>query len=253
MQFSEFRNLIEKYYPQVLEESGEVFFGSRNSLTNSNGIAIIGLNPGGSGLPEISKNIERYGNDKSTLDFSGYLDQCWHEPYFSSGEKCPKCLSSLEKEGIVHQDRHQKMISKIAKSVGFDLRRTIAMNAIWIQTRSAAELRSYLAKSGNKNMLDLFKMKFFPIFKEIFAKCNIKLVLCLGNGESESSFEFFRNTLGIDRKYVVRITENYRDGRYFEAIVDGKRILLFGIAHPSMHITSDIGIEELKKKWAEIA
>lgn len=253
MHFSEIKDLINEFYPEVLDEPGEVFFGSKNSLARSNGVAIIGLNPGGSGLSTVNENLSRYENNLNDLNFSGYLDQCWHEPFFSRYESCPKCLAALSASGMVHQDRHQKMVSTLAHSIGINLRETIAMNAIWIQTRTAVELQQYLAKTKHKNMLSLFTDKVFPIFKEIFSRCETKFVICLGNGSADSSFELFRSASNTPRNAIVCVSNNYRDGKYFETHINGTRILFFGVAHPSLHITSSLGIETMQHKWHEIS
>jgi hypothetical protein len=247
MDFAELRKIIEQNSKDILNEPGEVFFGSPNSLKHPNGIALVGLNPGGSGLPSIQENLTRYEREVQNPDFSGFLDQCWHEPYYSRYERCPRCTHSLETSGIVHQDRHQKMVSRIADFAGFDLRETIALNAIWIQTRSAADLRHYLKSRNQRNMSELFKSTFFPTFRELFKRTNTRLIICLGNGVSESSFEFFRNALNVNRDHIDCLSDNYRDGRYFEIETDGVKRTFFGIPHPSLHITGQQGLLKLRE------
>lgn len=253
MNFPDLKELITNFYPEVLDEPGEVFFGSTSSLTNSNGIAIIGLNPGGRGLPTVRDNLTQYESHENSSRYSGYLDQCWHEPYYSRYKKCPRCIESLSKTGTVHQDRHQKMISIIAQTIEINLRETISMNAIWIQTKTAAQLREHLAKNKKKNMKNLFKDNAYPIFCKIFSSCNIQLVICLGNGATESSFEFFRTSTNTPKKSLTHVSNNYRDGRYFESTINKQRILFFGVPHPSRHTTSQLGMDTLKQKWKEFS
>lgn len=246
MKFSDLVKKINEVYPEVMGQSGEVFFGSRDSLQESNGIAIVGLNPGGNGqLSKIRENMENYEKNIKRDDFSGYLDQCWHEPEFSNYQTCDKCKNSLKDNEIVHQVRHQKMIKKIADESGFDLRKTISTNAIWVQTRSATELRELLKKEGT-NTRDIFKEKYFKIFNYIFTECKIYFVLCLGNGAYDSPLALFAHALGV--KDFNNIGNNYRDGKFFTANIDGRCTTFFGIAHPSIHTTTANGIEKIREQ-----
>lgn len=249
MKFSDLVEKINEVYPEVMGQPGEVFFGSRDSLNESNGIAIVGLNPGGNGqLSTIRENLDNYEKNIKRDDFSGYLDQCWHEPEFSEYRTCEKCETSLKEKGIVHQVRHQRMIKEIADEVGenyFNLRRTISTNAIWVQTRSATKLRELLKKQGT-NTRDIFKEKYFKIFNYIFAECKIDFVLCLGNGAYESPLALFAHALGV--KEFNNIGNNYRDGKFFTANIDGRCTTFLGIAHPSMHTTTANGIEKIKEQ-----
>ena len=246
MEFSDLIETINQFYPEVMDQPGEVFFGSRDSLRKSNGIAIIGLNPGGNGqLSTIRENLNNYENNITRSDFSGYLDQCWHEPEFSKYQTCERCKNSLKINKIIHQVRHQRMIKEIADESGFDLRKTISTNAIWAQTRSVRELRELLRSQGT-NTMDIFTEKYFKIFNHIFKKCSIDFVLCLGNGAYDSPLALFAHALGV--KEVNNIGNNYRDGKFFTANIEGRCTTFLGIAHPSMHTTTANGIEKIKEQ-----
>jgi len=252
LEFHQLISAIERHSPDILEENGDVYFGGKVALREPNGIALVGLNPGGIGLPSIRNNLEIFLKDSGKEYYSGFIDQCWHEPEYSKYETCGLCKLSLISNGIVHLGRHQKMILKIAEVCGFDLRKTVAINAIWTQTRTAYDLRLYLRDKGFPRMEEFFRSKFFPIFQELFRECRTRLIICLGNGVSESSFSFFRAALKVAVSDVVNISTDYRDGRYFMATINGLKTLFFGIPHPSLHTLSDLGMAQLKKCKAEI-
>lgn len=248
MTFEELRALVEQHCADLLELPGEVYFGSLDALSQPNGIAIVGLNPGGSSLPPMRENLARYPlGDKKV--FSGYLDQCWHDPWFSRYETCDRCAASLAKDRKVHQQPHQRTVEALVTALGADLRKALALNALWIQTRNAVELKRLLAQLQLPRLGALFQRRFFPVIQELLDACDVRLVLCLGNGASDSAFELFRQALGVPRSAVEHVSRDYRDGRHF---MHGKR-LYFGIAHPSMHQTRPAGVERLQALWRQLA
>ncbi len=244
MTFDDLRALAELHCQAVLDLPGEVYFGSLEALSAPNGLAIIGLNPGGEGLPPIRQHLARYRQEVKP-DFSGYLDQCWHDPEFSKNAVCTKCQKSLAKSGKVHQQRHQKTVEKIANVLGVNLRRTLALNAIWIQTPSADALRRRLSELQLPRMDQLFQQQFFPAIDALLSRCETRFVLCLGNGASESAFSFFRVAHGVPPDQVMAVSDDYRDGRYFVHEAAGVRRIYFGIAHPSMHSVGVAGLARL--------
>jgi hypothetical protein len=248
MDFIEFSAIVKRQIPDLLNEPGEVFFGSKQSLRKSNGIAIVGLNPGGSGLSSIEDNLRRYEEDSTSEYFSSYLDRCWHEPSFSKYETCQKCEYSLRVSQKIRQDDHQKRVERIANEVGFDLRETLSLNAIWIQTRSAWHLQDLLKARNMHNMSNLFLDRFFPVFDHLFEDCGINLIVCLGNGKEDSPFEFFRLAYGIESTQVVVVGDHYRNGKYFEKKINGRETLVFGVPHPSRFNMSPLGIRTLAEK-----
>lgn len=250
MTFDELHALVELHCEGLLDLPGEVYFGSLEALSAPNGLAIIGLNPGGKGLPPIRQHLAQY-RQLVKPGFSGYLDQCWHEPAFSRNEVCTKCQASLAKYRKVHQQRHQKTVERIADKLGADLRRTLALNAIWLQTPNADALRSLLAELRLPKMNLLFQQQFFPVIDALLSRCETRLVLCLGNGASESAFSFFREAHRVPPHSVVAVSDDYRDGRYFIHETVGLRRIYFGIAHPSMHSIGAAGLAQLAALWRD--
>lgn len=243
MEYSDLINLVETNCINELNENGEFFFGSRKSLKEKNGVMIVGLNPGGNGLPTIKENIKKYNSNSKMNYYSAYLDQCWHDPYYSNYETCPKCLLHCKEFNIMHLTKHQKMIVQIANKLDLDLRTTPSFNAFWKQTKTANDLAVYYKNKYNIKLNDYFVKYIFPVFNNVIIKNDIKLIICLGNGIENSSFSFFLNAFGLDKTNIINITNNYRDGRYYN-VRDG--LVVFGIPHPSFHILSQLGLNSIK-------
>lgn len=254
MNLNEAINLISRRDPSILNEHGEVFFSSRNSFNYNNKVMTIGLNPGGEGLPAIQENLVRFWNNKKTENYSGYLDQCWHEPHFSKYEMCDKCKTAYRTSDVIHQDPHQKRVAKIANYLDLNLRECISLNAIWSQTRSANQL---IEKTKNESITDLnrlFKIKYFPVIEEIIIRHGIKLVICLGNGKSSSAFSLFQYAFGLNDNNLVTIEGNYLNGKYFILNPNSNStVIFFGIPHPSRFQLKETGMNILKNLYENIS
>lgn len=252
MDFDELCQLVDKHCKALLHHRGEIYFGSQLALSNPNGIALIGLNPGGTGLDTLSQDLVYWGKSRQRVDSVAYLDVCWHEPFFSARQTCDRCYSALRDPelGHVHLQPHQKRVMEISKSVGFDLRSSLAFNAIWLQTKDAQALVDLLNKLHLDSMQAVFGTYFFPFFRDFFDKCNTRLVICLGNGEEKSSFALFRDALAVPTKDVRWVGNNFKGGKYF--VHEGKnKVVYFGVPHPSRHSFSDVGLQKLKQLWLE--
>ncbi len=253
MDFDELCQLVEKHCKALLQHKGEIYFGSQSALSNPNGIALVDLNPGGTGLDTLSQDLVHWEKSQQRVDSVAYLDMCWHEPFFSERRTCERCCSSLEDPelGHVHLQPHQKRVLEISRSVGFDLRSSLAFNAIWLQTKDAEALVDLLNKLHLDSMQSVFCTYFFRFFREFFDKCNTRLVICLGNGEEESSFALFRDALAVPSKEVRWVGNNFKDGKYF--VHEGSnKVVYFGVPHPSRHAFSDVGLQKLKQLWLEV-
>lgn len=249
MEFKDLRDLIEERCASLLEIPGEIYFGSERALLEPNGVAIIGLNPGGEGLGSLREDLDRWEREPRRETFSGYLDVCWHEPEFSRRETCSRCQRSLSDPAKMHviPQRHQSTVIGIAESLGIDLRKTLALNAIWLQTKDAVKLRSRIKTLGCATISAAFETYFFPVIRALIERCKTRLVLCLGNGQTESSFSLLRDAFGVSQSAIVEVGDSYRDGRYFVY----QDVVFFGIAHPSMHSLTPAGLRRLQEVWQE--
>lgn len=250
MTYDDLSEAVHLHCGAFLDYPGEVYFGSRQALSRCNGLAIVGLNPGGENGPTMRERLSRYATEPSRDRFSGYLDQCWHEPKYSEGDECEACNTSLHQYGHVRLVRHQKTVVRISDELEIDLRQALAFNAIWLQTQNASKLRKFLREQHPpQSLTSHFQQLSLPVFQEVFDRCNVRLVLCLGNGVSDSAFSLFRKALGVPAEAVTQVGQSYRDGRYFDSVSGGHRRTYFGIAHPSLHETTSAGLNELKAQW----
>lgn len=253
MELSEVLELINEQDKTILDESGEVFFSSRNSFISNNKVMFIGLNPGGEGLPTIRENLERFWGNKNTESFSSYLDQCWHEPYFSNYKTCERCKIELERTGKIHPMIHQKRVSLIAEKLNIDLRQSISLNAIWSQTRTAADLAKQVRGNKRSSLSEIFESRYFPIIHKIISKHEIKLVICLGNGEEESPFSLFKTAYKIKESGVLTYEGHYLNGKYFSVKKSGvAEVHYFGIPHPSRLQLTELGMGKLMEIYGKI-
>jgi len=251
MDYQRMEQLIKKYASEYLDKPGEVFFSSKTAFKDNNGVMFIGLNPGGNKLPPIRNHLKSYWKQESTTyystnHYSGFLDQCWHEPEFSEGKICKKCEEAKKtSNGCIEPNRHQKRVREIAKHLGIDLRKSVSTNAIWIQTRDAITL------SGEINIYKVFSESFFPIFLEIFKETKPKLVICLGNGVEGSSFGLFHRAIETDKTAITSVA-NFKNGKFFQwQNSHVGKIIFFGTPHPSRFELTSKGLDLLKEMYSK--
>lgn len=222
--------------------SGEVLMSGIDTLSNQTKILIMGFNPGGQGLGKIAEHLLEYidhPNPKRVRsphnNFSSYLHQCWDESYWIRGETCEVCLESYNQEEKIKQHTHQKRVEKIADALEINLTKVLAINAIFEQSRNIAVLKSRISES----LIDYFMRVYWPIHKWLINEVlDTRIIICLGNGNTESSFAFLRHALKVEASKVV-LNGSYHHGKYF----DSGDIRVIGIPHPSRFpISNDLKI-----------
>lgn len=249
------------------EQRGECLMSGTDTLElqNNNKLMILGLNPGGgkdgSELPPLKDQVRTF-RERRGGPFSTYLDECWHYTKASSNfegwphKTCHRC-EQFKKEvpgadggATVLQERHQKYVHEIAKDLKVDLRKTVALNALWVQTPDAEGLarvaRQFLVTvpEAKRTITTLFKQVYFPIIEHLIEGAGVRRVICLGNGRYQSAFGMLADALGVN---VTQWGQHYRDGRTFEAT----KLRVFGIPHPSLHTLSKDGREKIQR-WYEV-
>jgi hypothetical protein len=253
------------------QERGECLMSGTDTLDDNNEIMILGLNPGGgrdgSELPPLKEQVAAF-RMRRTGPFSTYLDECWHYSKKSEGFEgwpqttCHRCLqvekSTTDRSPVVHQEKHQKNVHLIATQLAFDLRRTVALNAFWVQTpdalalaRKASESKACLdlADDVKPTVSHLFTQVYFPIIRELIRGAKIKRIICLGNGRYLSPFRLLADAYGVDDApwKTAGGRTAYLDGRSFRH----GELRVFGIPHPSMHSLSATGIEKIKQWYLD--
>lgn len=245
-------------------QPGECLMSGADTLDSSNGVMILGLNPGGgnhgSELPPLRDQIREFRENRGG-PFSAYVDQCWHytRPGFQGWpqQTCRRCEATGD-GATVNQVSHQKRVSEVVTKLGLDLRQTVALNAVWVQTQDAKALRQKAADSadhlgllGRPTVSDLFEHVYFPILRVLIAGAGIRHVLCLGNGRRDSSFALLADAYGKRDPAVHKAVQrewchSYRHGRSFVTA----DLRVFGVPHPSRCLLSNEGVTALGE-WYE--
>jgi hypothetical protein len=218
---------------------GEVLMSGVDTLSRQTKVMIMGFNPGGQGLNTIPDHLVEYFDSPSVKrvriakeNYSAYLHQCWDEDYWVKAETCEGCLKSFGQTGKIRQHRHQQTVEQVADALGVDLTKALAINAIFQQSVDIPLLRAELSESLFKHFLRVY----WPIHNWLIDEVlDTRLIICLGNGNDESSFSFVRRALKIKASAVMCNGDDYRDGKYFET----EKFKVIGIPHPSRFGLSD--------------
>lgn len=217
---------------------GEVLMSGVDTLSRQTKVMIMGFNPGGQGLSTIPDHLMEYFDSPSAkrvrspkTNYSTYLHQCWDEAHWIKGETCDVCLQAFKQTEKIRQHLHQQRVERVADALGIDLTKTLAINAIFQQSKDIPSLRTGISGS----LLSHFLTVYWPVHQWLINKVlDTRLIICLGNGNDESSFSFLRHALNVDASAVV-VNGSYRHGKYF----DVGDIRVIGIPHPSRFAVSE--------------
>ena len=221
-------------------KSGDVLYNGWDTLRPSNGLYIMGFNPGGDPTQIETSVVESL--EKLNDNHCSYKDECW-------GKSCPKDCRNKEHFGI---KPHQKRVKHLAKVFGYEVEEVFAANAIFIRSKTQGHLQ--------KNP-DLFK-KCWLIHQLFLSIVKPRVILCLGNGWVRSSFALLIKELEIEPNQVRR----YGHVKAFScaiAVSDRETINshVIGVRHPSRFFDP---IEDLRpylqenpdvmagKRWSEV-
>jgi hypothetical protein len=189
MNEEELRVIIAEYLPQrALKQRGQILYSGIEMLQPGD-FYFVGFNPAADGtnvpLDEISLNRQNW---------SAYTCQCWMD----RGE-CK--LASCHNTG---QAKHQRNVQHIMKQLELAPQTTFATNLMFVESRNISEIKKE-SRSGLLNCC-------WQVHKKLLAIIRPKYIVCLGNGETDSSFSSFRErAFGIkgEKLSVEKI------GRYF--------------------------------------
>ena len=189
-------------------KSGDVLYNGWDTLRPSNGLYIMGFNPGGDPTQIETSVVESL--EKLNDNHCSYKDECWRK-------SCPDCQNK-EHFG---QSRHQSRVKQLAQVLGCNnIREAFAANAIFIR--------------GNpQESLEIFK-KCWPIHELFLSIVKPKVILCLGNGEVMSSFALLREKLALKPDQI----RSHGQVKVFSsaiAVSGGETINshVIGVRHPS--------------------
>lgn len=220
------------------ELPGEVMMSGLDTLRHETKVATLGFNPGGSRLPALVDQFESYiSNPRFQRGYSAYEHQCWHEGYWPHSA-CPKCDA-----GTATPEKHQRRVKEYCRLLGAPPVEVLSLNAIFFQTPRVpqyVQLAKYLLRAQAPEAahpsatfrspgLQLFLQEFWPIHEWLLAHVTgVRVLLCLGNGVSNSAFAYVKAALQPSAQPTV--DRPYRDGRYFWH----GPLLVLGVGHPSL-------------------
>lgn len=202
---SNIRNMVKsevkKHLGDDAEKSGAVLYNGWNTLCSKNGLYIMGFNPGGDPnkiTTSVTESLEEL-RDK----YCSYWDECWRK-------SCPD--DCIKHRG---ESRHQERVRSLAEILGFDIRETVAVNAVFLRSKTQNDLNA---------SWDIFE-KCWLVHEKVLSIVRPKIILCLGNGEPRSAFAFLR-------KKVSPNTQPNSD-RVKSFVSEVMKCFVIGVRHPS--------------------
>lgn len=227
------------------DAKGECLMSGLDTLdpSKNNHTMILGLNPGGDRLPALAEQVRQFFKDCSG-PWSCYVDQCWHpsdtDPTRGCGPR-DRCGECSQPEGIKYKP-HQSRVRALAEFLNIDLHRTLTLNAIFYSSRNAVaikDLKGLPAELASPRAV--FKEVFFPIVQQLIQTAKIRHVICLGNGQSASSFSLMASAFGVTDETIW--SRKSPEVRFFKS--DGVEVA--GVPHPSWPTKlTEKGANELK-------
>lgn len=200
--------LLNLHLGDLAQLPGGTLYSGWSALTKGD-VYLMGLNPGGSNAPSVLTNTL-----KNPDVGSAYFDDDW-------GNK-----------------RHQVRVRDLVEN-GFGRRMedTFSANALFVQTRTDDEIA---------DPWSLWE-KCWPIHQFFLSIVKPKLIVCLGNGDSLSSFRLIREKTTKPATPYEMLGPNFRYGKLVNATLalgDSPPLActILGIPHPSRfntHIESD--------------
>ena len=207
---------VRKHLGNNSNKSGAVLYNGWGTLCASNeGLCIMGFNPGGD-PDKIETSVVKSLEDIKENHCS-YEDECW---------KCPKDWDCQNKEHFGIKP-HQKRVKLLAKILGYDIRKVLAVNAIFIRSTNSKNLQ------GHTESTKLFE-ECWPVHRLFLSIVKPKVILCLGNGEVMSSFALLREKLALKPDQI----RSHGQVKVFSsaiAVSGGETINshVIGVRHPS--------------------
>jgi hypothetical protein len=199
------------------DEKGWVLYSGLDTLRPGK-YYLMGFNPAKDDANELLTE-----HSAMPANWSAYTQQCWH----------------CEKSKCIHRDEmellkpsalkpHQVRVNRLVKELGLRPEQIFSANAIFVESEGTGELKARSAQLWDA---------FWPVHQWFLSIVRPETIICLGNGESDSSFDLLRRR--AQTWDVVFGSKNYRDGKIVSAmlpLLDGEHLSLkvFGIPHPSL-------------------
>jgi hypothetical protein len=217
----------------VLQQApGEVLMSGLDTLKRGD-FYVMGLNPATLGSEKaatpitVIQHLEKWNE----LEFSAYRDQCWRDECWQKDS-----FGRQIRAGCPHHDSkkktHQRVVTELLGYLGvspFNLHTIFTTNAIFAASRNANSFLAY-----RESTLDDAWKSCWPVHQLLLRIVRPKVILCLGYGNSSSSFAYLR---GVGQQPVEAVVLG-KGVKYFDAVlpVTVRRTLscrVVGVFHPS--------------------
>ena len=167
------QDFLERIPPELMQESGSVFYSGRAAFSKPAPVYLLGVNPGGSPAsqqePRIGTHCRSVLYDENYENWSAYLDLAWG--------------ARTEKGGAPMQRR----IAHLFQQLGLDLRKTPASNLIFQRSRDVSAIKKDFLKLADRC---------WPFHQVVIQALRPKLILCMGKDCSG----YVRERLGADEE-----------------------------------------------------
>ena len=214
------QELVRTELSEYLNCKGWIPYSGLSALAKGD-YYLMGLNPA------IDDSIIPLGHAKfNDGKWSAYKNQCWRK---HNGGQCDHIEQMPDEKGVVKApSRHQKEILALAEVLGIEIEMIFSANAVFIATATGTEL---------KNISTIWNAC-WPIHQEFLSVVLPRWVICLGNGENQSSYSLLKQK-NIDatqeRKSGGPKFHRWKwfDGTFPLGMCRQHRCTVVGLPHPS--------------------
>ena len=190
--------------PELLNQSGSVFYSGRDAFSKESNLYILGINPGGDPIDQAKETLSWHTNKvlhEKPSDWSAYRDDSWLGASPGSWGMQPRVLHLLK-----NIDTHPGSVP--ASNIVFQ--------------------RSCRESSINGNMRDLAEIC-WPFHRAVIEKTNPRAILCFG----KTAGKFVCEKIGANRQVDEFIEKNNRHWRS-QTFINIHGIKVVVATHPSI-------------------
>lgn len=192
---------VEQLPPSIMCRSGSLFYSGPSAFQGESPLYVLGLNPGGSPVAQVTETVERDLADWRALTspWSAYLDESW--------QRKPAGTHGM-------QPRMRHMFDRL----GLDLREIPASNVVFVRSANEAALANEKAT---------LLSQCWPAHAAVIRDLGIRTILCLGT----TAGRWTREAIGA-HALIDRFQETNGRGWSSEAHIaaDGRAVVT--VTHP---------------------
>jgi hypothetical protein len=192
----------------ILKRHGQILYSGTDTL-RAGSFYFLGFNPAADGT-----NPPLHDLPLNRKHWSAYTRQCWYDEWCDA--RCPK----------IGKRPHQRRVQSIMSELGLQPEETFATNLIFIESRNVKELNA-------APLFHTYLEACWQVHKRMLAVVDPRYIVCLGNGEKDSSFSFVREKAESRENEARYLNFKSFDGVFH--LNDGISLSakVIGVRHPS--------------------